>query len=470
MTTTALVWFRRDLRLTDNLALQAAAAEADTIIPVYIHAPEEEAPWQPGAASNWWLHHSLNALAESLLAAGTPLLMRSGNSAATLLELIEATGADSVYWNRLYEPAVIQRDADVRHALEDHGILTKDFNAYLLLEPGSVMNKSAAPYKVFTPFWKTARSMLEVRTPAAPPQLNRATHSLESLTVDELDLLPTIQWYAGFEASWQPGEAGALDQLEQFVDGTVAAYTDDRNRPDREGTSSLSPHLHFGEVSPHQVAYATQQAVAEHPSCEAGAEVFLSEIGWREFAHHLLAHFPHTAAEPLRPDFKTFPWRMPDDDDPDYAAWCKGETGIPMVDAGMHQLWHTGWMHNRVRMVVASLLTKNQLISWQAGARWFWDTLVDANLASNTLGWQWTAGCGADAAPFFRIFNPVRQGERFDPNEYYVRQWCKELKDIPAGAAHAPWTKVADYPPPIVDLAESRKIALELFKQNKNNR
>jgi len=468
MTTTALVWFRRDLRLTDNLALQAAAAAADTIIPVYIHAPEEEAPWQPGAASNWWPHHSLSALAESLLAAGAPLLIRSGNTAATLLELIEATGADSVYWNRLYEPAVIQRDADVRHALEDHDILANDFNAYLLLEPGSVMNKSAAPYKVFTPFWKAARSMLEVRTPEPPPQLNKAKNSLTSLTVDELDLLPTIQWYAGFEASWQPGEAGALDQLDQFVDGTVAAYTEDRNRPDREGTSRLSAHLHFGEVSPHQVAYATQQAVAEHPGCAAGAEVFLSEIGWREFAHHLLAHFPHTVAEPLRPDFKTFPWRMPDDDDPDYAAWCKGETGIPMVDAGMHQLWHTGWMHNRVRMVVASLLTKNQLISWQAGARWFWDTLVDANLASNTLGWQWTAGCGADAAPFFRIFNPVRQGEKFDPHEYYVRQWCKELKDIPVGAAHAPWTKVADYPPPVVDLAESRKLALELFKQNKN--
>ena len=317
MANTALVWFRRDLRLTDNPALLAAVADADTIIPVYIHAPEEEAPWQPGAASNWWLHHSLTALADSLAAADAPLIIRSGNSAETLLELIETTGADSVYWNRLYEPAVIRRDARVRSALEEHNILVNDFNAYLLLEPGSVMNKSAAPYKVFTPFWKAARSMLDVRTPTPPPQLNGTRHSPESLSVDELALLPAIRWDTDFEANWQPGEAGALEQLDQFIDGTVAAYTDDRNRPDRDGTSRLSAHLHFGEVSPHQVAYAAQQAVAQSPGCESGTEVFLSEIGWREFAHHLLVHFPNTVAEPLRPDFKNFPWRMPDDSDPD---------------------------------------------------------------------------------------------------------------------------------------------------------
>ena len=460
-----IVWFRRDLRLIDNPALQAAAAGGRPIIPVYIHAAEEEAPWAPGAASNWWLHHSLGALAATLQQAGVPLVIRRGASLEELATLVEATGAEAVYWNRLYEPAVVERDARVQASLHERGIETADFNAYLLLDPGSVLNQSGEPYKVFTPFWKAARQRLEVRAPAPAPSLTPASPSVDSLPVDALSLLPDIDWYAGLADSWTPGEAGGLARLEQFIDGTVAAYQSDRNRPDLEGTSRLSPHLHFGEVSPHQLAWAAEQALAEHPGWSTGTEVFLSEVGWREFAHHLLVHFPHTTDKPLRPDFKEFPWRRADAHDADFAAWCAGKTGIPMVDAGMRQLWHTGWMHNRVRMIVASLLTKNQLISWQDGGRWFWDTLVDANLASNTLGWQWTAGCGADAAPFFRIFNPVRQGEKFDPDERYVRHWCPELRDVPTGKAHAPWTAGTTHPAPVVDLKTTRALALEAFQQ-----
>jgi len=463
MSSPAIVWFRRDLRLTDNLALQAAVQAHDTVIPVYIHAPQEEAPWAPGAASNWWLHHSLHRLSEALAAAGTPLTIRRGSSDAELLALIDETGAAAVYWNRLYEPAVLARDTQVKRALEQRHIAAEEHAGYLLLEPGTVMNKTNAPYKVFTPFWKTAQQLLAVRPPSAAPALQSPMSQPESLSVTDLSLLPDINWYGGFEENWLPGEAAALNQLDNFIASTAAQYKDNRNRPDLTGTSRLSPHLHFGEITPHQVAWAAQQQLAESPAASAGVQVFLSEIGWREFAHHLLVHFPHTVDQPLRPDFKTFPWRQVNDRDPDYQAWCKGNTGIPMVDAGMHELWHTGWMHNRVRMIVASFLTKNQLISWQAGARWFWDTLVDANLASNTLGWQWTAGCGADAAPFFRIFNPVTQGEKFDPNERYVRQWCPELSEVPPGHAHAPWQN-NNGPAPIVDLKESRTIALDAYK------
>ena len=465
MTTTVIVWFRRDLRLADNPALQAAIADAQTIVPVYIHAPEEEAPWEPGAASNWWLHHSLRALGDDLAARAAPLIIRRGDSAANLLELIEQTGAEAVYWNRLYEPAILARDKRVRASLDQREIDTRDFNAALLLDPGAVLNKAGTPYKVFTPFWKAAKQELQIRTPTPPPTLHACASQPDSLQVDDLGLLPDIAWYAGFADHWTPGEAAAHDQLEQFIDGAASLYKDDRNRPDRPGTSRLSPYLHFGEISPHQVAWAAEQRRAEAEASGTGIDVFLSEIGWREFAHHLLVHFPHTVSAPLRPDFESFPWRMPAADDADYQAWCKGRTGVPLVDAGMRELWHTGWMHNRVRMVVASFLTKNQLISWQAGAHWFWDTLVDANLASNTLGWQWTAGCGADAAPFFRIFNPVRQGEKFDPDETYVRRWCEELEGIPVGKAHAPWLADGRAQTPVVDLKTSRTIALEAYRQ-----
>ncbi len=467
MSSTAIVWFRRDLRLTDNPALQAAAAEFDIIVPLYIYAPHEEAEWQPGAASNWWLHHSLKSLAKDLAAIGASLVIRQGDSRRILLDLAASTSATAIYWNRLYEPAIIERDAKLRKALRENDLATHEFNGYLLHEPGAIMNKSGAPYKVFTPFWKSAKNLLEPHAPSPPPELAPFSQPLESLHVDDLGLLPAIKWYDGLAEHWSPGEAAGLARLENFIEETVMNYHEDRNRPDRNGTSRLSPHLHFGEVSPNQIVWAAQQALGASAAAETGTQVFLSEVGWREFAHHLLAHFPHTTEHPLRPEFKTFPWRQADESDSDFNAWCHGKTGVPMVDAGMRELWRTGWMHNRMRMIVASFLTKNQLISWQCGARWFWDTLVDANLASNTLGWQWTAGCGADAAPFFRIFNPVRQGEKFDPNERYVRRWCRELSDVPAGAAHAPWTADNGYAEPIVDLGRSRELALEAYQQTR---
>jgi deoxyribodipyrimidine photo-lyase len=462
---TAIVWFRRDLRLVDNAALSEAVANATHVIPVFIHAPEEEAPWQPGAASNWWLHHSLAALDQQLAAAGTPLIVRAGDSVAELERLIAETGADAVYWSRLYEPAIIERDQRVRAALAARAIATHDFNAALLFEPGEITNKSGAPYKVFTPFWRAALHQLQLHAPRPAPGKIAGVAGLDSLPLEELKLLPSIPWDKGLHAAWRPGEENGLAQLQKFVDSCVGQYQEDRNRPDLRGTSRLSPHLHFGEISPRQVAWVAQQAAADSAAIDQGVEVFLSEIGWREFAHHLLVHFPYTLDRPLREGFNRFPWRTGEGED--FAAWCTGQTGIPLIDAGMRELWHTGWMHNRVRMVVASFLTKNQLISWQAGARWFWDTLVDADLASNTLGWQWTAGCGADAAPFFRIFNPVRQGEKFDADETYIRRWCPELKNVPHGAGHAPWTADGTLAEPIVDLALSRKVALEAFRQLK---
>jgi deoxyribodipyrimidine photo-lyase len=374
-----------------------------------------------------------------------------------------------VHWNRLYEPAVIERDRQVRRELEKRGIEVHEHSSYLLLEPGSVLNKSDAPYKVFTPFWKACKNKLPQQAPLPVPSLEPGETQLESLTVDDLGLLPTINWYEGFAENWTPGEDAGLNRLDEFVADTVADYADDRNRPDLPGTSRLSPHLHFGEVTPRQVLWSAQTASETSAGADTGIEKFVNEIGWREFAHHLLVHFPHTTEKPLREDFEGFPWHQPAQDEADFVAWCKGTTQVPLVDAGMRELWHTGWMHNRVRMVVASFLTKNQLITWQAGARWFWDTLVDANLASNTLGWQWTAGCGADAAPFFRIFNPVRQGEKFDPDELYVRRWCEELEQIPQGSAHEPWKADGQHPGPIVDLGESRTRALDAFQQIKRS-
>lgn len=460
---TAIVWFRRDLRLTDNQALQMAVAAADRIVPLFIHAPDEEAPWQPGAASNWWLHHSLAALHRALQDRGGELIVRSGDSLRELERIIAATGADSVYWSRLYEPAIIERDRQVQTLLAARGIDTHDCNAALLFEPGDILNKAGTPYKVFTPFWREALSRLTLAAPVPAPVTITTPDGLSSLALEDLQLLPSIRWDQGLHEMWTPGEDSALERLEKFVGTDAGEYKDTRNRPDVSGTSRLSPHLHFGEISPRQVMWAARHAAAESAAADQGIEVFLSEIGWREFAHHLLVHFPHTVSEPLRDNFKNFPWRS--GAGADFDAWCEGRTGIPLIDAGMRELWHTGWMHNRVRMIVASLLTKNQLIDWQAGARWFWDTLVDADLASNTLGWQWTAGCGADAAPFFRIFNPVRQGEKFDPDEIYIRRWCPELADIAQGKGHAPWLIDASAMTPIVDLAESRTIALEAYRQ-----
>jgi deoxyribodipyrimidine photo-lyase len=470
--TTAILWFRRDLRLTDNPALLEALASADRIVPVYIHAPEEEGAGAPGAASRWWLHHSLGSLAAELELRGSSLLIRRGPSLQALLALAGETGASSVHWNRLYEPALVARDRQVESELAAQGLLASSCSGHLLFEPWEVRNGSGDPYRVFTPFWKTCLRTLDQRgrPQEAPQGWAAAPAGLASLRVEELDLAPRIRWDAGLAEHWQPGEAGALARLDAFAAEAIGSYASDRDRPDLIGTSRLSPHLHFGELSPRQALAAARQQPGQ------GAEAFVRELGWREFAHHLLHHFPHTVEAPLDPRFETLAWRR---DAGQLEAWQAGRTGFPIVDAGMRELWHTGWMHNRVRMIVASLLTKNLFMHWREGASWFWDTLVDADLANNTLGWQWTAGCGADAAPYYRVFNPVLQAERFDPGRRYLRRWVPELAGLPDKWVACPWAAPPgtldaagivlgrDYPEPVVDPRGSRDEALRRFEKLK---
>ena len=473
----SIVWFRNDLRLADNPALHAAVQRGGPIVPVFIHTPEEEAPWSPGGASKWWRHQSLHELETCLRERGARLVLRRGAALATLRALIQETGAGAVFWNRRYEPAVIARDARVKESLRNDGIKGESFNGALLHEPWMIKNKSDRPFQVFTPFWKQCLNETDPAEPLpAPEKISAPVKWPESLTLAELELEPKIKWAEGMRAAWLPGETGAANQLKQFLAAAFANYSVDRNRPDLTGTSRLSPHLHFGEISPRQIWHAIRQHAEgkKIPKTVWRTSQFLAEIGWREFAHHLLFHFSHTPTEPLRADFKKFPWRT---DAALLKAWQKGRTGYPIVDAGMRELWTTGWMHNRVRMIVASFLVKDLLISWHEGAAWFWDTLVDADLAQNTSGWQWTAGCGADAAPYFRVFNPMSQGEKFDPSGNYVRRWCPELAGLPDEWLHRPWEEPAeilqrarvqlgrDYPPPVVNHAAARVAALEGLKK-----
>ena len=472
--TAAIIWFRRDLRLADNPALIAAAASGP-VLPVYLHAPAEEGHWAPGAASRWWLHHSLTALRDALDAHGLPLLvLRTDDSLATLRELTRRTGARHVAWNRLYEPAAIARDRRIKQALREDGTEVTSHNGALLFEPWEVRKQDGGHYKAFTPFWRALRRIGDPQPPQPVPAMSAPAEVPAGERIGALDLLPSIAWDRGFYDDWQPGEQGAQDRLSRFLEQRLHGYDTNRDWPAVDGTSGLSPHLHAGDISPRQIYAATHEHLAAARAPTDDAESFLSEIGWREFAHHLLFHYPDMPEDPLDTRFRSFPWR----EEPDEAlrAWQAGRTGIPIVDAGMRELWATGWMHNRLRMVVGSLLTKNLRIPWQRGEAWFWDTLVDADLASNGMGWQWIQGCGADAAPYFRIFNPVRQGERFDPEGAYVRRWVPELAGLSAKHIHAPWGAPAgelnragirlgrDYPEPIVDLKVSRQQALEAYQ------
>lgn len=470
----ALVWLRRDLRLTDNSALQAALDAGYSPVLVYIHAPEEEKPWQPGAASLAWLHYSLKSLKTSIEKIGGRLIIREGSSLQQLDTLIDETQAESVFWNRLYEPVCIARDSKVKESLKQRDLHAESCNGALLVEPWTIKTLSGDPYRVFTPFWKNAVQTIDrVQPTAAPKTLPAVPTKIKSLSIASLNLLPDIKWDKTFWEFWQPGEAGALELLEAFIDGAADGYKEQRNFPDRIGSSKLSPHLHFGEISPRQIL----KAIRHHPwpaKAEPDITHFISELGWREFSHHLLFHYPHTSNQNLVAKFDNFKWAKPN---PKLLqAWQQGRTGVPIIDAGMRELWATGWMHNRVRMIVASFLCKNLRYHWLEGAQWFWDTLLDANLANNTQGWQWTAGTGADAAPYFRIFNPVTQSERFDHQAKYIKQWVPELAKLPTPAVFAPWEhpellkRIApDYPArPIVDLKESREAALAALIASKN--
>jgi len=436
----AVVWFRLDLRLSDNPALTAAAIGRRRVVPVFIWAPEEEGEWPPGSASRWWLHQSLKSLDAGLQSHGLRLIFCRGPSLEALCLLIRKCGADSVFWNRRYEPALRKRDAHVQQSLLAEGIDVRTFNSALLCEPEEIKNISGNPFLVFTPFWRKCQSAIPGPMPVPALKLEK-TNLPPSQALSQFGLESEIDWAGGLRSAWKPGEAGAQEMLFQFIDQALKGYPEKRDYPALRGTSRLSPHLHFGEISPQQVWDACINRA------DAASKAFLRQLIWREFAHHLLYHFPETALKPLRPQFSRFPWRK---NLQKLRAWQTGRTGYPIVDAGMRELWATGWMHNRVRMISGSFLVKDLLLHWMEGARWFWDTLVDADLANNTLGWQWVAGCGADAAPYFRIFNPEIQARKFDPNGHYVGLWVPELES-------------PDYPGQIVDHARACERALDAF-------
>lgn len=460
--------FRRDLRLADNSALSAACAAHDRVLPVFIDETFAQEPaWPVGAASRWWLHHSLAALDKGLHKHHARLHVARGEALEVLQRLIEQSGARAVYWNRLYEPEAIARDTRIKKKLRERGAEVSSFNASLWCEPWQIATQQGDPYRVFTPFWRNVRARLTPEKPLQEPRLRDWQALPESLPLSALNLLPGVAWDSGMSETWQPGERGAQEWLEIFADDALGDYAQARDLPARHGTSRLSPHLHFGEISPRQIhAELHRRHQAAPASRRPDIEPYLRELGWREFAYHLLYHFPTTPDTHFNPRFDRFEWAPADQ--VLLQRWQQGRTGIPLVDAGMRELWHTGWMHNRVRMIVASFLTKNLRQHWRHGARWFWDTLVDADLANNTLGWQWVAGCGADAAPYFRVFNPLTQARKFDPQAQYLKTWLPELAALSAQQLHDPLKHAqaiqqTGYPAPMVDLGRSRQDALAAF-------
>jgi deoxyribodipyrimidine photo-lyase len=461
----SIVWFRNDLRLADNPALLAGLGAGRPVVPVYVFDPKTDGIRPPGAASRWWLHHALTALDAALRRIGSRLILRHGPAAQVIKQLASEHDVSAVYWNRAYDRGSRERDTRLKEALERRGVTAEGLKGNLLFEPWEVETTAGGPFKVFTAFWRACRALPSPATPLpAPKVLPAPLQWPASENLSDWKLLPTRpDWAGGLREGWIPGEKAAAQRLSAFLDGPLSDYRQARDAPAVDGTSRLSPHLAFGEISPRQVWHAT----TTHDRSAAG-EKFLTELGWREFANHLLHHFGDLARHNFRPEFDAFPWR---DDKKALDAWQEGRTGYPIVDAGMRELWTTGWMHNRVRMIVASFLTKDLLIDWRTGERWFWDTLVDADPANNATGWQWVAGCGADAAPYFRVFNPTLQGEKFDPRGDYVRRWVPELAGRPVETIHQPWAaqseRAGGYPAPIVDHAAARVRALAAFRSIK---
>ena len=473
-----LMWFRQDLRLSDNPAL-SWALEQGSVLPIYVL--DESAPdkAQLGGASKWWLHHSLHTLNKSLKG---KLLVIKGDASTVIRQFAKQYSVSNVVWNRLYEPWQIARDKELKQQMSEQ-YCVKSFNGNLLWEPMQVLKKDETPYKVFTPYYR--KGCLQRSAPRYPlPSVDETSAFIQAdEQVDDgehitaLNLLPEIAWDSDFYNHWTPGELGAKEGLAEFIEQAACSYKDDRNIPSIKGTSHLSPHLHFGEISPHQAWYAIIDNF-DNAFDNPDLDCFLSELGWREFSHYLLFHFPTIQEENFNPKFDKFPWRK---SAKDLSAWQKGKTGIPIVDAGMRELYQTGYMHNRVRMIVGSFLVKNLLLDWREGERWFWDCLLDADMPANSASWQWVAGSGADAAPYFRVFNPVLQGEKFDKEGEYVKRYCPELSKLPNKYIHKPWDapdnilkacKIAlgkDYPEPIVDLKTSRQRALDAFAQTKDS-
>jgi deoxyribodipyrimidine photo-lyase len=464
-----ICWFRQDLRVADNPAL-TKSLNAGNALPIYILDDVNSKEHAMGQASRWWLHHSLSSLYNKL---NGKLCVYKGDPKEVFDQLANRFIIKEIFWNRCYEPWRIKRDIDLKIYLEAQAIRINTFNGSLLWEPWTVKKPDGTPYKVFTPFYKRGcLSAVPPRTPLGEPDLkNVIGEQVNDDNIERLSLLPKIHWYKTMDALWKPGEDGATFKLKSFLECGLAGYKEGRNFPSKENVSQLSPHLHFGELSPNQVWYAASDSIGSTGS-QSDLIHFHSELGWREFSYSLLYYFPELPKTNLQSKFDRFPWKS---DDALLDKWRKGLTGYPIVDAGMRELWTTGYMHNRVRMIVASFLVKNLLLHWHSGERWFWDCLIDADLASNSASWQWVAGSGADAAPYFRIFNPISQGERFDPEGEYTKQYVPELKGLPKKFLFNPWeapkevldsaniTLGEDYPYPIVELKQSREKALEAF-------
>lgn len=467
-----IVWFRQDLRVRDNPAFIAASELGQPVLPIYILDDENAGAWKMGAASRVWLYHSLRSLNQSL---DKNLCVYHGDAETIIQDIIKDTGAESIYWNRCYEPWRIARDKNIKLTLREKNIDAQSFNGSLLFEPHAVLKEDGTPYKVFTPFYRKGclERNAEPSHPRPVPQNVQYYTGQNKIDIDDLKLLPTIPWDKTMTEEWLIGEGGAQKRLSEFLESGLNGYKEGRNYPAKNNVSRLSPYLHFGEISPRDVWHRAK-AVIVAQGLENDGDHFLSEIGWREFSNTLLYHFPDLPRENLQKKFDHFPWR---EDPKALKAWQKGMTGYPIIDAGMRELWQTGYMHNRVRMIVGSFLVKNLLLHWHYGEDWFWDTLVDADLANNSASWQWIAGCGADAAPYFRVFNPVTQGQKFDKHGEYIRQYVPEIATLPDKYLNCPWDAPQDilnhcgvtlgetYPKPIVDLKASRTCALDAFKK-----
>ncbi len=473
-----LYCFRNDLRLSDNPGLKAAIETGRPVVTCFILDQQTAGDWAPGSASLWWLHHSLDQLHSSLQKIGGSLILRRGVWHEELDSIAKEVDAAAVYWAHAPEPHEQEGESWLHETLEERQIETRRFNGYLLHAPDAVATKTGTPYKVFSPYWKACLALGDPPAPLdAPVAIQAWDGQVASEELASWKLLPTKpDWAGGMRDMWEPGEAGAQRRLQAFLKEAVKDYRTARDNPGIDGTSRLSPHLHFGEISPRQIWHAAKEKMKG--DTKKGANWFLRELGWREFSYHLLHYWPTLPHKPFREQYEAFPWGS---DKEALKAWQQGQTGVPLVDAGMRQLWHTGWMHNRVRMVVASFLIKNLLIHWREGEDWFWDTLVDANLGNNAASWQWVAGSGADAAPYFRIFNPVSQAEKFDPDGDYIRQWVPEISKLSNKHIHAPWEASdevlqhagieldTDYPRPIVDLKQSRQRALDAYQKIKKD-